>query len=142
MGRRHILTGAGFTHNFGGPLASEMWALIFNEIDAEREPALKERLRREFDFETVYREVMKRPGHDSEQKALAKAVGAAFEYIDTKTIAHNGPGSGRHGSKATEMLAAALWSRTQDPSLGHWSALPRCIDGTSVAIAGNRLRIW
>ena len=32
MANRILLTGAGFTHNFGAPLASEVSNLIFNSI--------------------------------------------------------------------------------------------------------------
>lgn len=69
MGRRHILTGAGFTHNFGGPLAAEVSALILNAIDGAKEPALKDLLRRNFDFETVHHQHSRTGGGRSTQAA-------------------------------------------------------------------------
>ncbi|KAF5421924.1 MAG: hypothetical protein C5S44_05655 [Candidatus Methanocomedens sp.] len=37
-----LLTGAGFTKNFGTPLASEMWAEIFNHKKIQAQPKIKE----------------------------------------------------------------------------------------------------
>lgn len=53
-----LLTGAGFTHNFGGFLANEMWALIFNSPDVQKRPSLASLLRKDFDYESVYQSVM------------------------------------------------------------------------------------
>ena len=53
-----LLTGAGFSKNFGGYLASEIWSKIFNNPDLEKLPLIKEKLRSNFDFESIYAEVL------------------------------------------------------------------------------------
>jgi hypothetical protein len=49
-----LLTGAGFTHNFGGFLANEMWAVIFNSPEIGKDPRLNELLQSDFDDESIY----------------------------------------------------------------------------------------
>jgi len=39
---RVLLTGAGFTKNFGGPLAREIWSLIFNNPRIQQTPSLRQ----------------------------------------------------------------------------------------------------
>lgn len=56
-----LLTGAGFSANFGGLLAREMWSKILNNPKIETLPAIKELLKSDFDFESVYSNV-KRSG--------------------------------------------------------------------------------
>ncbi len=53
INRQILLTGAGFTKNFGGFLASEMWAQIFNSYHIKPHKKLGEILRRDFDYESV-----------------------------------------------------------------------------------------
>ena len=49
-----LLTGAGFTHNFGGFLGREMWAKIFNNPLIQTRTRIRELLLEDFDFESVY----------------------------------------------------------------------------------------
>ena len=80
---RVLLTGAGFTHNFGGPLARDMWAEIFNNRPLQESQRLRELLLNQFDFESVYFDVMTKPGWDEREKeVLAGAVSAAYERVD------------------------------------------------------------
>lgn len=53
-----LLTGAGFTANFGGFLAKEMWSKIFNNPKLNNAGILKLELRKNFDFEDLYSRVM------------------------------------------------------------------------------------
>lgn len=53
-----LLTGAGFTANFGGFLAKEMWSKIFNNPKLNEAKNLKLELRNNFDFEEVYSKVL------------------------------------------------------------------------------------
>jgi hypothetical protein len=92
---RILLTGAGFTKNFGGPLAKELWSIVFSHPILEGAPDVRNLLRQDFDFESVYNDVMRGPDltliagegaptWESQQQALRTAVSEAYEYIDEK----------------------------------------------------------
>lgn len=92
---RILLTGAGFTKNFGGPLAQELWSIIFSNQTLDKAPDVRDILRRDFDFESAYNTVIRgarlpfdaiagAPTWESQQRALRKAVNEAYEYIDEK----------------------------------------------------------
>src|SRR5438045_2072152 len=52
-----LLTGAGFTHNFGAYLATQFWEHIFNQPSVSQSSALQAILknpRNEYDFELIY----------------------------------------------------------------------------------------
>lgn len=55
-----LLTGAGFSKNFGGFLASEMWASLLNEVNRVPHPALREVMFEDdkFDYEAIYGRVL------------------------------------------------------------------------------------
>jgi hypothetical protein len=53
-----LLTGAGFSKNFGGYLAKEMWSKIFNHPDIKKFPLIEKKLKSNFDFESVYADVL------------------------------------------------------------------------------------
>ena len=60
--RKHILlTGAGFTKNFGGFLADEMWSKLFNKVEIQNNSDIRNKLSDNYDYETVYQEIL----HDS-----------------------------------------------------------------------------
>lgn len=81
-----LLTGAGFTHNFGGFLAREMWSKIFNHPAVQGNPEIRELLLRDFDFESVYSSVLIGAGYNNEAKeALRQAVEHAYKDLD-KTV--------------------------------------------------------
>ncbi len=63
-----LFTGAGFTKNFGGFLAREMWSKIFNDLRLDELPRIKELLRNNFDFETIYSEVINSQNYTGKQK--------------------------------------------------------------------------
>lgn len=52
-----LLTGAGFSANFGGFLAREMWSWIFSNHKLKNAGNIKLKLRDEFDFEKIYSDV-------------------------------------------------------------------------------------
>ena len=80
---RVLLTGAGFTHNFGGLLAKDMWAAIFNNHRVQNNFRLRTLLLDQHDFESVYFDVMtKAEWEDSDKEILADAVYKAYERID------------------------------------------------------------
>lgn len=77
-----ILTGAGFTKNFGGLLASEMWAIIFNHKKIQDQPKIKKLMMDDFDFESIYYRIMEGSYSDDEKEAITDAVKLAYENID------------------------------------------------------------
>jgi hypothetical protein len=54
-----LLTGAGLTKNYGGYLASEMWATILNQPEVQDSPELLKGMRdlEHLDYETFYEEI-------------------------------------------------------------------------------------
>lgn len=75
-----LLTGAGFTSNFGGFLPSEMHEKIFNRVSAD--PDLLSAMNQELDFESAYRKIMA-GAFSAESKALMDdAVFSAYESLD------------------------------------------------------------
>lgn len=75
-----LLTGAGFTHNFGGFLACEMWSKIFNNLLVQANAEAHRLLLDDFDFESVYSAKMSR-GEET-IKIIRKAVEAAYKDLD------------------------------------------------------------
>ena len=85
-----LLTGAGFTHNLGTPLASGMWAQIFSHPAIQRAPLVRLRMLREsaFYYEDAYETVMASESGFSETDkiALSEAVESAYARIDSVII--------------------------------------------------------
>ena len=87
-----LLTGAGFTKNFGAPLAKELWGVILGNPVLDFAPEVRRILLHDFDFESVYNNVMRGtrlPVGDErdwniQKQALRNAVKEAYEYIDFK----------------------------------------------------------
>jgi hypothetical protein len=80
-----LLLGAGFTHNFGGYLAKDMWAVIFNHDAIQRHPRLQEAMRAgdfAFDFEGVYDKVLTGDFSPEEKRSIVQAVEAAYGDLD------------------------------------------------------------
>lgn len=77
-----LLTGAGFTHNFGAPLASELWAAILNHEAVQNTPRVREAVLSDFDFESVYHRVISGDYTPEEKAALSRGVADAYEHVD------------------------------------------------------------
>jgi hypothetical protein len=75
-----LLTGAGFTHNFGGFLAREMWSKIFNNPLVQANAEARKLLLNDFDFESVYSAKMS--GGEETIKVIRIAVEAAYKDLD------------------------------------------------------------
>ena len=87
-----LLTGAGFTHNFGAPLASGMWAQIFSHPAVQASESVKRALLDNFDFESVYDSVTNDSSFDSDDRiALKTAILDSFAQLDA-TVRHYGWG--------------------------------------------------
>ena len=78
-----LLTGAGFTHNFGTPLAEEMWAIIFNHESVQSTPRIKNLMLKDFDYESIYYTIMEGSFTDSEKEAINDATLFAYKYLDS-----------------------------------------------------------
>jgi len=73
-----LLTGAGFTANFGGFLAKQMWAEIFNNsiLESSNMKKLRDELKNgKFDFEEIYSRIIENPSSfTAEEKTTFQAV--------------------------------------------------------------------
>jgi hypothetical protein len=78
-----LLTGAGFTHNFGAPLAKGMWYLIFNHKHVQAEPRIKNLLLKNIDFESAYYSIIEGNYNENEKNAIKVAVSTAYEKLDS-----------------------------------------------------------
>lgn len=79
-----LLTGAGFTKNFGGFLASEMWSQIYNHPRVQESSTLRDLLQEDFDYESIYSQVVTASSTFSEADSLRiqTAVESAYTNLD------------------------------------------------------------
>ncbi len=78
-----ILTGAGFTRNFGGYLSNEMWATIFSSPLVQERPVLRSLLLEDLNFENVYSRVIESGEFPPEEEPiLREAIAQAFKRLD------------------------------------------------------------
>ncbi len=83
-----ILTGAGFSHNYGAPLAREIGELIFNHPEIQKHDSLKSQFISKLnDFESIYSNILfSNKFNENEQNALLIAVKKAYDVIDNACI--------------------------------------------------------
>src|SRR3989338_5874078 len=78
-----LLTGAGFTRDFGGYLASEMWAAIFRRPEIRDHPELRKCMLEELNYEALYDKVLSSGSYTDEDKdSLTQAIRKAYEEMD------------------------------------------------------------
>ncbi|MBU0967893.1 MAG: SIR2 family protein [Proteobacteria bacterium] len=77
-----LLTGAGFTKNFGGFLATEMWEKIFNCSEVQKSPDLVDILRNDFDYESVYHKIFAGDYSNDVKDAINSAMLQAYRKLD------------------------------------------------------------
>jgi hypothetical protein len=94
-----MLTGAGFTETFGGYLATEMWAAIFNQPEVQKSDKLLKGMREELNYEIFYDHVQAH-GKDHEKKALSDAVRGAFDEMEAVLDQRQGVSGERHEAVA------------------------------------------
>jgi hypothetical protein len=82
--KHSALLGAGFSHNWGGYLASEMWGAMLGDALIERSARLRQLLLEEPDFEVALAEVRVREDRytDEDRAALEAVVRNAFDLHD------------------------------------------------------------
>ena len=85
-----LFTGAGFTDNFGGFLASEMWAHIFNKKVIQSNEIVRNLMLRadlDFDYETTYRIIMDSDDYNPKEKdAIRFAVEMTYTTLDSNIV--------------------------------------------------------
>lgn len=84
-----IFTGAGFTANFGGFLADEMWALIFNHESVQKTERIRELMLGTtlgifgFNYELIYEKIIYKDNYSPKEKdAIKIAVNTAYRKLD------------------------------------------------------------
>lgn len=83
-----LLTGAGFTANFGTPLAEGMWAKIFNYCDFKKCPKLRSIMldpNHRFNYENIYTEIINdksRRYQEEEKEVFNDALIKAYNDMD------------------------------------------------------------
>ena len=80
-----LLTGAGFTKNFGGFLGDEMWAQIFNDAEIQSSDNLRSLLQEDFDFESVYSSVVNSKMAEEEKNTMKRVIERAYKNLDAAT---------------------------------------------------------
>jgi hypothetical protein len=86
---RVLLTGAGFTHNFGAPLASGISSILLAHPAIRESTRVRTALLNDPHFEDIYHEVMTEDAYRPEEKdAIAAAVRSAYDYIDETVRAY------------------------------------------------------
>ena len=88
-----LLTGAGFTHNFGTPLASDMWTEIFNNKDIQNYHSLRRVMLDnifEYNYESIYHHVLNTDFFTEKEKdVMEKATSNAYDGLDDIVIGYN-----------------------------------------------------
>lgn len=78
-----LLTGAGFTRDFGGFLAQEVWSQIYNHPEVGSRPHLLSTLRKDFNYESVYHEVLRGEKYmEADREAMNHAILDAYQNLD------------------------------------------------------------
>lgn len=80
-----LLTGAGFTKNFGGFLGGEMWAQIFNDAEIQSDSDLRGLLQKDYDFESVYSTVVSSKMTEASKDIMKRAIEKAYKNLDDVT---------------------------------------------------------
>jgi|ERR1700674_3093044 len=81
--KRVLLVGAGFSKNWGGRLASEVWADVFSNSAVQRQEHVRQAMLRERSFEAVLEEVLTGAYYNSDdQRAIIEAITQTFERMD------------------------------------------------------------
>lgn len=77
-----LLTGAGFTKNFGGFLANDMWTKLFNCCEVQKEPVLRNILLNDFDYESIYHKIFDGDYSAGQKETINTAIFEAYRKLD------------------------------------------------------------
>ncbi len=79
----HILfTGAGFTKNFGGLLAKEMWSKLFNNSKIQSCPRIKKLMINDFDYESIYHKIINGNYTEEEKDVISDVILEVYRSLD------------------------------------------------------------
>ena len=81
-GNALVLTGAGFSKNFGGFLGAEMWSQIFNNRQIQADPDLRGILNDDYDYESVYSKVLDSKLPEEKKLVMRDVVLDAYRRLD------------------------------------------------------------
>lgn len=81
-GRVFVLTGAGFSKNFGGFLGSEMWTQIFNNRRIQSDPDLRGILNDDYDYESVYSKTLDSKLPEEKKQVMREVVLESYKRLD------------------------------------------------------------
>ena len=65
-----LLTGAGFTANFGGLLAEEIWSIIFNQKEIQNCEGIRSLLTGRFNYEEIYQGILNNDSFDNNNNSF------------------------------------------------------------------------
>ena len=89
-----LLTGAGFTHNIGTPLAKGLWAQIFNHSHIQQAHSVKSLMNQRYDYEDVYHDILANESYsETDREAIRCAMSDVF--IDLHQIVKSFGSGGR-----------------------------------------------
>jgi hypothetical protein len=77
-----LFTGAGFTKNFGGFLAKEMWSKIFNNPRVQSYPRVKKLLINDFDYESIYHRILNGNYSEDEKNVISDTILEVYRSLD------------------------------------------------------------
>lgn len=78
-----LFTGAGFTHNFGAPLASQMMSIIFNyRHDADLSKKAMHLLEDSRNYENVYANIMDKEQYKDDRNPFSDIIKHAYNDLD------------------------------------------------------------
>lgn len=77
-----LLTGAGFSKDFGGYLATQMWSVIFSQPEISLHPDIRDVLLSQLDYELAYSKVLHAGAFGDDAKAdFTKAVERSYQQM-------------------------------------------------------------
>ncbi len=78
-----LLTGAGFTANWGGYLSSEVWGAFYSHPEIRKHPRVMDRFKHESSFEVALASSYLLDFSPEESKSVQKAILDTFQLMDT-----------------------------------------------------------
>lgn len=101
-----FLTGAGFTHNYGGHLATQMWAAIFGQPEIRTHGKLRDGMLNFLNYEELYDLVLRGSEYSvDERHAFVAAVRRAYENMHSRICHQQDP---NHTATAAAVCRAFL----------------------------------
>lgn len=81
MTNRYLLTGAGFSKNFGLPLARQVWGMIFNDPNIQKTKYIKKQMLKDFNYELLYSKVIHDQKYSQEREVFLSRINIVFNNV-------------------------------------------------------------